>query len=419
VSIAFPTPWDLRQLERCRARWERDYDVLFESPSDADCPWDLDLLQWIRACVDRRRGAVDGVMSSSDYPGATVAGAVATELGLPTSAPSVLLRCAHKWYARGMQRARVPDATPPYWLVDTRDVARAAAAPRYPCFVKPVKGSYSVLARRIERPEDLVAFLGAPEVREYLDSYLRPYAQLLRAYGPFEVDERHFIAEGVLTGRQVTVEGWIQRGEAHVLGVVDSVMRPGTNSFMRFDYPSALPEPVLRRMGDVARRVVEGSGLDATIFNVEMLHDPSTGTIGVVELNARMCGQFADLYEKVDGVNGYEIALALATGRPPPIRRREGAHRTAASVPFRVFEPVRVLRAPDQERVAAVEDDHPGTIVWNECEPGQVLDDFTSGEDGASARYAVVNLGASDRASLLRTLDEIRERLGHAFAPAR
>jgi biotin carboxylase len=167
----------------------------------------------------------------------------------------------------------------------------------------------------------------------------------------------------------------------------------------------------------LSRAVVERLGLRQTMFNLELMFDEATGRLAIVEVNPRMCGQFADLYEKVNGRNGYEVALDLALGRDPAFERGAGRSRAAASVPLRVFEPVRVARAPGLEEIAALEAEVPGLRVWSEVKTGDVLADFASCEDGHSARYAIVNLGAPDRAELDRRLEAVRSRLGFVFEP--
>jgi hypothetical protein len=137
----------------------------------------------------------------------------------------------------------------------------------------------------------------------------------------------------------------------------------------------------------------------------------------VIEVNPRLCGQFADLYAKVDGTSGYEVALAVAAGERPEVRRGGGLERAASSFPLRVFERVRVTRAPDEEAVRRVEAEHPGALVWNECAPGQELADFEGTEDGASCRYGVVNVGGRDRRDVAARFDRVREDLDWAFAP--
>lgn len=88
-------------------------------------------------------------------------------------------------------------------------------------------------------------------------------------------------------------------------------------------------------------------------------------------------------------------------------------------MPLRVFEPVRVARAPAAADVAAAEALYDGTRVWTECDEGAVLTDFARWEDGKSYRYGVVNLGAAGCAELLERLERVRERLGYRFEPLR
>jgi hypothetical protein len=213
------------------------------------------------------------------------------------------------------------------------------------------------------------------------------------------------------------VEGWSAGGEIEVLGVVDSVLHPTTRSFLRFDYPSSLPPEVVGRMEEVTRRVIAHLGLEPSLFNVEMIWDPASDRLAILEINPRLCGQFADLYEKVDGTNGYEVALALAAGERPRARRRKGAFAVAASVPLRVFEPVRVAAAPGDAECRAAEALHPATLVWNEVAAGDELGDFLRLEDGQSHRYGVINLGAGDREDLLGRARQVLDRLGYRFEP--
>lgn len=418
VLVVFPTAWDARQLESCHAAWHDRYAVELAEPSDDDCPWDFDVPGWIERTAAARRGRIVGVLSSSDYPGATAAGAIATRLGLPGTPPETLIRCSHKYYSRLAQREAAPESVPEFHLVDPERPLDSARAIRFPCFVKPVKGAFSVMARRIDSPEALEAFLTHPATREFVRDYPVIFNELLARLTSFEVSGSWFLAEGILRGAPVTVEGFAREGEIGILGIVDSVLHPGTGSFLRFDYPSSLPGAVQDRMGDVARRVMSHIGFRTGLFNIEMTWDADTDRIWIVEVNPRLCGQFADLYQKVDGTSGYEVALALAAGETPRLRRGAGPFRCASSFPLRTFEPVRVLRAPDRGAVARVEAEFPGALVWSECAPDQVLDDFDR-EDGRSARYAVVNLGGDDARDLAARLESVRARLGYVLVPIR
>lgn len=399
ILLVFETSWDRPQLAGCRAAWDSRYEVVFAEPSDDDVAWDLDIPAYVAEQCERLRGSIDGVFSLSDYPGATAAGAIATGLGLAGTRPQIVLRASHKYYSRLLQREVVPEAVPDFTLVDPDRPETLDDVPRYPCFIKPVKGAFSVMSGVIGSRAELDAFVFSERCDWFRSEYLAIFARLVEH---FDIDQpgRAFVAEGILRGEQATVEGWCSETGEGILGIVDSGFRPGTRSFVRFDYPSALPADVQRRMGEVALRVARHVGLRETLFNVEMIWDPQTDGFGIVEINPRGCGQFADLYAKVDGRSSYEVALALAAGEPVPEARGRGAYRAAASFPLRVFRPVRVTRVPDAARLRAIERANAGTLVWLECDAGDELTDFKTLEDGESARYGIVNLGGASRADL-------------------
>jgi hypothetical protein len=268
-----------------------------------------------------------------------------------------------------------------------------------------------VLARRIESPAALRALLGSDAVKEFTGEYMRIFNRLVAGLTDFAHDGRFFLAEEILSGRLVTLEGFVAAGEVEILGIVDSGLDPATRSFVRFDYPSALPETVQARMADVARRVVRALGLDWTLFNIELVWDEAADTLRIVEVNPRICGQFGDLYQKVDGTSSYEVLLSLALGRRPRLARGAGSFAAAASFPLRVFRPCTVAASPCETALAEAEAGLPGALIWNECAAGDELADFEADEDGASHRYAVVNLGGASRADLDLRLRRLRERL--------
>ena len=148
-----------------------------------------------------------------------------------------------------------------------------------------------------------------------------------------------------------------------------------------------------------------------------MMYDAAADRVSIVEVNPRICGQFADLYQKVDGTNSYEIALALCTGARPRFARGRGRYAAAASFPLRVFEPSRVEAAPGRRRRrrgrgAVRRDAGLARVPLRETQ----LSDF-GGEDGASQRYAVINLGGADRADLARRCAAVQQRLGFRMKP--
>jgi biotin carboxylase len=413
VAVVFPTAWDEKHFRAERAV-EARFEVELKRPADHECRWDYDVLQYIEDQVEAGAG-LSGVFSSSDYPGAIAASAIAERLGLPGTLPPAILRSSHKYYSRRAQREAAPDATPWFRLLDPGKLRGGVEELRFPCFVKPVKGAFSVMSRRLDSWGDLEEFLARPALASFLHQYQFMFNRLVRSLSDLELDGSYLLAEDLLKGRQVTVEGYARGDSVEILGIVDSVRHPGTRSFVRFDFPSTLSRRVQARMREVAVHVAARLGLRHTLFNIEMMYDFRRDRVFIIEVNPRMCGQFADLYQKVDGRSGYDVALSLAVGEPPPEKRPNPRFRVASSFPLRVFDPVRVVEAPTEERIAAVESEFEGTRIWSEVAQGDRLEDFESLEDGRSFRYAVVNLAARDRDGLFLRFEEVRQALGYRF----
>jgi hypothetical protein len=95
VLFLLPTAWDAPQLRACRAGWDGRYQPLLGQPTDDSCTWEDDPFALLEAALSEHGGHIDGVLSSSDYPGATLAGALARRLGLPGSDPEAVIRTSH------------------------------------------------------------------------------------------------------------------------------------------------------------------------------------------------------------------------------------------------------------------------------------------------------------------------------------
>ena len=355
---------------------------------------------------------IAGVISTDDYPGSALAAAVAERLGLPAPDPEVTLICQHKYLSRVAQEKHAPDAVPPFALIDVANGATLPAALGFPVFVKPVKSFFSIGAEKISSEADLAIRL--PRWKE-LDEFFLPLERMLERYAGASIGTKRLIAEGLLKGEQVTVEGYVYGGKASILGVVDSIMFPGTVAFARFDYPSALPKGVQARMAEIATTVMEGLGFDNGLFNIEMMFDRETGRIAIIEINPRLASQFADLYEKVDGTNSYKVLLDIARGRAPSFARRQGRHGFAASCVLRSFIDLAVEAVPSDADVQRLGRLYPDIRVEVHARPGRKLSDEP--HDGQSYRYGIVNLGGRDLADALRKFAACQNELGIVLRP--
>jgi len=372
----------------------------------------LDILSRIEAKLDRYKDRdIAGVTSGVGYPGVPVASIMAERLGLTGVKVERVLRCEHKYYSRVAQQALVPSATPSFQLVPPTGLDDHALALPFPLFLKPVKSCFSINAQKI---------FSLPELRRVAansllpQGYLRPFNDLLKAHTDYEFDASHLLAETLLEGTQVSLEGFAFGGQVHVLGIIDSVMFPGTISFKRFVYPSRLPPEVQARMARIAEAFIGGIGYDNALFNMELIYNPATGEIHIIEVNPKIASQFPDLFEKVDGLSSYAPFLQIALGEEPAFPRGQGAFKLAASCVLRTFADQRVARVPSPEQLAELARTFPDANVEVAVAEGDLLSDIM--QDGKSFRYGLINIGANSVEELDAKLAFCERSLDFRFA---
>jgi ATP-grasp domain len=275
----------------------------------------------------------DGVVGTKDRS-ALLAAVIARRRGLPGPTPQALFACQHKPTSRELQGRVVPEATPRFELLN------GAPTLQPPFFVKPVVGRLSQLARRIDDPAELEALPSH-------DAYLDGYATLAELAG-LPTDGLHgYVAEELVEGDEVTLEGYVHAGRVTVIGVTDSIKYPGTNSFERFEYPSRLPADRVEELAGIARRLITALGFDGGFFNVEFFVADQRSP-AIVEINGRIASQFAPLVQMLHGRSTYDLLFALACGADPAWKERE-PDGVAVSYVLRTFEDAFVAAAPDPD----------------------------------------------------------------------
>jgi hypothetical protein len=418
ILVVCPTDWERTAVRSPRLRERYEFLSCCEDLYDSVRLWKalrFDVQRYLRgvATAHRDRG-IAGVLGTGDYPGCIFGAFVAEELGLPSPRAWDTVRLSHKYHSRELQRRVVPEATPHFEALDPRAL-REPQALSYPFFVKPVKGAMSIRAQLVRGPAELrqaLSFSLRDRIRSWI--LLRPFSQLLSLYHEAPVPAWSFIAEEPLSGHQVTVDGFVQGGQVTVMGIVDSIMYPGTISFRRFEYPSTLPEGTQARMVEIASRLMQGVGFDHSCFNIEMFYDEKQDKISIIEINPRMTYQFSDLFERVDGMSSFAVQLGLATGQKIDWQHKGGPDRVAASFVMRRFSDAKVLAVPEREHLEEVERRLPGTHVKVLCDVGEKLSEHF--QDVGSYRYCIVNMAAKSRDELHARYAEAEELLPFRFS---
>jgi hypothetical protein len=294
----------------------------------------------------------------------------------------------------------------------------------YPTFVKPVKAAFSVLAKIVHSQEELHQFtrFGAYELW-VIKRLVEPFERIAKKLLPTTAQagtSHSMILEAPCnnaTTQQYSLDGIAFKGNIKPLGVVDSIMYPGTQAFMRFDYPSKLSVTIQDRALDVATRFLKAVGYSHGLFNMEFFYDTETDKLTVIEFNPRMASQFADLYLRVDGIDLYAMALEMAHGRDPWLLPKVApTAQIATSAVYRVFDSAQptlqqtIPNMPTNKQLLDLKQQFPDHLLLSFPKTGgSTARDF---KWLGSYRYGILHLGAQSEAGLQSRLEEASVLLG-------
>lgn len=415
VGLLFGYDWDADAFAalqtQARARFDHAGFDLFSFPSNARLiAFDLQRFAARQARRGRRLGWA-GVVSHHEQFGALAAALVAEKMRLPGTAPEAILAAQHKLHARKVLERVAPEANLRFAPLEACYGGAIPPGLEYPTFVKPVKAAFSVLARQVDSQAQLHAHtrFGRRELW-VIRRLVEPFERVMRERLPSAGTAHRMMLEEPLPVHtpQFNLDGWVFRGKVHALGVVDAVMYPGTQAFMRWQHPSRLAAQLQTRALDVARRFLAAIGFTHGLFNMEFFFDPISGRLAVIEFNPRLASQFADLYRRTQGRCAHAISLALALGQDPLLLpRAPPTAGAAASLVYRVFEGQPVPPEPCQAQRQRLRAAFPDALLFAFPKSGHALArDF---KWLGSHRYGIVHLGGSDA-------HDLHERAVHASA---
>jgi biotin carboxylase len=420
ILVIAPTGRERRDLPSIAAELELNliwddfagdyFDDFLEHDASSES---LDIVQLIEDTIARYKDQnIRGVTSAVGYPGMSVVAVMCQRLGLSGPIPETIMLCEHKYLSRKAQQEIVPEATPWFALIDPARPDSVRNVKRFPVFIKPVKSCMSMNAYRIDSQTELFE-----RVRNALHPvrFYKPFDDMVRAYTELGMGSGYLLAEELLTGHQVSVEGYVADGQPVIQGIIDAVMFPGTISFKRFQYPSQLPPEVQSRMESIACRFLREIHYDNAMFNMELIWNEETDRISIIEVNPKIASQFPDLFEKVDGTSSYRTMLQIAAGMKPEFVHGQGKFKVAGSCVLRIFEDKKVVRKPTPEHVEAVRRIYPDALINIIATEGKYLSEQL--QDTASYRYGLVNIGAQSMEELEEKFEHIKSMLPFEFAP--
>ncbi|MFJ3704527.1 MULTISPECIES: acetyl-CoA carboxylase biotin carboxylase subunit family protein [Streptomyces] len=374
------------------------------------------LMDRARAVLDAHDGSIDAIVGYWDFPVSTLVPMLGEEYGVRTTSLESVVKCEHKYWSRLEQR-KVIDEYPRFGRVDLdADDPKPPEGVGFPMWLKPALAYSSELAFGVS---DMTEFRAAvEEIKAGIGRVGRPFDSVLGLLElPPEMEGvggQVCLAEEAMTGIQVAVEGYVHQGRATVYGVLDSINYPASPCFLRHQYPSSLPAPVIRKLHDVSERTMQQIGMESATFSIEYFYDPRTQDICLLEINPRHSQSHAELFDYVDGAPNHHRMLSLALGRDPALSGGKGPYAVAAKWYFRWFGDGKVHEVPTPERIAAIEREIPGVRIDVVPEEGQKLS-TVSQQDSYSYEVAHIFTGGDDEEDLRRKFDRCVAALGLTF----
>jgi hypothetical protein len=214
-----------------------------------------------------------------------------------------------------------------------------------------------------------------------------------------------------MPGAQYNLDGYVFDGAVHLIGVVDAVHYPGTQAFMRFEFPGSLSEALQLRALDVAQQFLRKVGFTHGLFNMEFFYDAASDRLGVIEFNPRMASQFSDLYLRVLGIDLHHLSLALAHNiDPASLPRLKPSAGAAASFVYRSFEPGVQVVQPTPAQKSALHAAFADALLFCFAKgASEIARDF---KWLGSYRYGIVHLAAEDAHQLRLDCERASALLG-------
>jgi biotin carboxylase len=378
----------------------------------------VDVLERATRQLDEFRGSIDAIISYWDFPATSVIPLLCRRYGLPSASLESVIKCEHKYWSRIEQRKVIPDHVPRFEAVNPFDERAARQIGLdFPFWIKPVKAHSSQLGFRINDGRDLHQALA--RIRQNIWRFAQPFNDALEFLElppeAEDVDGNYCVAEELVHGSQCTLEGYVLQGEPTVFGIVDSVRAKNHSSFLRYQYPSALPKRIQNAMADIACRAIRAIGYDNATFNIEFFWDSRHDKLWLLEINPRLSQSHSDIFAKVDGVTNLDTLVQVALGKVPAPRTRRGDFKVAAKCFLRYERDAHVDRVPSREEVEALEQSYPGVDISIVPKEGARLSELQN-QDSYSYELALVHIGAQSQHEIIETYRACAERLSFALS---
>jgi len=252
-----------------------------------------------------RAHAIDGILTTSDYPVRTVA-RVCRELGLHGLSEASAAICTNKFLQRELLRS-CGLICPGFELIESPERLPVLEGLAFPMIVKPVDSSASRGVSRVDDPS------GLRDAYEFARSYSRSAS---------------VIVEEFISGPEFSVEVLVQHSVVHIVAITEKVTGGEGEGFYvetRHIIPASLSPAQIEAIHGAVQKAIVAVGLDDSASHTEVKLSPQGPVI--IEIAARLGGDYitSDLVPLSTGVSMLENVVRVALGEeidPTPVRSK-------------------------------------------------------------------------------------------------
>lgn len=356
----------------------------------------------------------DGIVGVHDSS-AVYAAIIAQETGRFFVPVNALVLSQNKYLCRRIQEKIIPDCAADFCLAldYLRDPSRLAT----PFFIKPARSNISFGTHKIDKPEHLEYYIGqeSMDIARFNQYYLDALSFNSKYHNALNIATcNSFLCEELISGTQVTMDGYIYKGEVFFFGITKAVFYPGKNSFSRHEFPyhfsSKLDNSIKTNLG----KLIPQLGIDNSFFNVELRADEENETFKVIEVNCRIAFQFAKTIQAVTGFDPLHMLCDIAVGKKPE-KESVSSERFEFCYNFELhaFSDAKIVQAPTQIAYDEISLKYPEVSVRNLVHENSNLSDFKHNPE--SFRYCFIDVPGNSHEQIMAKCEDVVSMLGYRF----
>ena len=304
-----------------------------------------------------REKQVDGVLTAATDFSVLTMSHIAESMGLPGINYKSAKIIKNKAEVRKVLfEAKADDTGYSYEIGSIEEAEKILSEISFPRMVKPVDGSGSRGASRVDRAKDFV------KACEFAMSG--------------SITHRA-VAEPFVNGREYGVESFVNQGEIHVLGVMQKDMtQPPYYAELGHAIPSGLPAAVEEKVKNCVRTAIKALGVNHGSVNMDLLIN--SDDVHIVDIGARMGGNLigSHIIPKGTGIAYMRNMVRAAVG--------DEADFTPVTTPSPVatkllaLTPGKVITLPDFEAIAKEAD----VVIEHHLHVGDQINEYHTNLDG-------------------------------------